>query len=163
MPEARVLVLGVGNVLEGDDGVGVAAVGRLQAAGVPGGVAIYDVGTALLDLPSEVSGADRVIVIDAVQTGGEPGSVYRLELDGLEEETAGTPLSLHQVGVRQMLAMARLSGLELGPAVLVGVEAEDISLREGLSESVERALPRVLEVVTEEIEAALAPSEEVRA
>ncbi len=163
MPETRVLVLGVGNVLEGDDGVGIAAVGRLAEGCLPEGVRAYDMGTALLDLPSEVSGAGRVVVIDAVQTGGRPGTVYRAELDGLEEEAGGEPLSLHQVGVGQMLAMARLSGLELGPAVLVGVEAEDISLREGLSESVERALPRVLEIVTEEIEAALAPSEEVRA
>ena len=139
------------------------AVRRLDAGGLPAGAAVYDMGTALIDLPSEVSGCRRVVVLDAVRSGGEPGSVYRLELDDLPVAKTGQPLSLHDLGVRGMLAMARLSGLELGPAVLVGVEAGDVSLGEGLSAPVEAALPRAVEIAIEEIEAALKPSEEVRA
>jgi len=157
-----VVVLGVGNVLHGDDGVGVRAGRALEREGLPEGAAVYDMGTALLDLPAEAGGCERVVIVDAVESGGEPGSVYRVELDAVEEARAA-PVSLHQVGVREMLALCRLSGLDLGPAVLLGVEAADTSLCEGLSGPVRRTMPRLLEAVRNEMEAALAPPEEVGA
>jgi hydrogenase maturation protease len=163
LPDLRVAVIGVGNVLYGDDGVGVHAARRLGEEGLPAGTAAYDMGTALMDLPSEVCGCERLVIVDAVRFGGEPGSVYRIEMDQVDEEEAPPPASLHDLGVRQMLSMARLSGMELGPAVLVGVEAVEVSLQERLSQAVRGALPRVLEAVRKEVEAVLAPSEEVRA
>lgn len=156
------VVLGVGNVLSGDDGVGVSAARELQRSGPPAGAQVYDLGTALWDLPSEADGCDELIVVDAVRSGGEPGSVYRAEIEGLEEAEGAPPLSLHQVGVRQMLVMARLSGLSWGRAVLIGVEVEDVSARSGLSASLRGALPRVVEAVKSEIRAARRPPEEVR-
>ena len=162
---AKVVVLGVGNLLAGDDGVGVHAVRALEETGLPEGVGAFDLGTALLDLPAEAEGAGKLIVIDAVRSGGKPGTVYREDLDGLQEGPAGPALSLHDCGVRQMLAMARLSGLRLPPAVLVGVEVADISVREGLSAPVRAALPAVLRAVRQEfgLRRSQQPAEEVRA
>ncbi|MBN1773664.1 MAG: hydrogenase maturation protease [Deltaproteobacteria bacterium] len=159
MPDVRVAILGVGNVLEADDGAGVWAVRDLEAAGLPEGARAYDMGTALLDLPSELDGCERLVVVDAVRSGGTPGAVWRVEFDALEEAEA-EPVSLHQVGARRMLAMARLSGLRLGPAALVAVEAAEIRLHEGLSGPVRRAMPRLLAAVRDEVEAALARAPE---
>jgi hydrogenase maturation protease len=152
----------VGNVLCGDDGAGVHAARRMREEGLPAGAEAYDMGTALMDMPSELEGCERLVVVDAVRFGGEPGSVYRIEAEQVEAAAETPPASLHDLGVRQMLSMARLSGMEIGPAVLVGVEAADISLRDGLSQEVRRAMPRVLQAVRREIEAVLTPPEEVR-
>lgn len=159
----RAVVLGVGNVLVGDDGAGVHAVRLLARQGLPEDVLAFDLGTALLDLPAEADGCRRLVVIDAVRSGGRPGSVYRLELDRLPGGPAG-PLSLHGLDLRRALVMARLGGMELPPAVLVGVEAAQVAPGEELSAPVRRALGRVAEAVRREIGAALAPAaEEVRA
>jgi hydrogenase maturation protease len=163
LAERRVVVLGVGNVLVGDDGVGVHAVRRLARARLPEGVQAFDLGTALLDLPAEADGCDQLIVIDAVRSGGRPGTVYRENLDSLEEGPTGASLSLHDCGVRQMLAMARLAGLRLPSAVLVGVEVAEVAPGEGLSAPVRGALRRVLQAVRHEIGAASPAAEEVRA
>jgi hydrogenase maturation protease len=163
LAELRAAVLGVGNLLAGDDGVGVHAVRALERAGLPAGVAAFDLGTALLDLPAEVEGCAKLIVIDAVRSGAKPGTVCRADLDALEEAPGAPALSLHDCGLRQMLAMARLAGLRLPPAVLVGVEVAELSPGEGLSAPVRGALRRVLAAVRREIGAASPAAEEVRA
>ena len=79
MADPRILVLGVGNTLMGDDGVGVHAV-RALADGyeIPANVLVVDGGVAGLRLLGEIAAADYLIIVDAVRRGGVPGSIYRL-------------------------------------------------------------------------------------
>ena len=94
---AEVLVVGVGNELCCDDGVGVHAVRLLEREALPGGVAVVDAGCALMDALLPLSAPRHLIVVDAVSGGEAPGTVYLIpggELDGLCTPGAGYSLTL---------------------------------------------------------------------
>jgi hydrogenase maturation protease len=134
----RFLVVGLGNLLLADDGVGVHAVRRL-AEDPPPGALVVEVGTAILDALHLLEGAERVLAIDAVQAGGAPGTVY---LSGLNEMAQpGVALSLHELDIRTAVRMMG-SGKELQVAV-VGVEPQTIDYGMELTEPVAAALPSV--------------------
>ncbi len=104
----KTLAAGLGNVLLGEEGIGVHAVRALLEGGVPEGVDIVDAGTALGDLLGELSGYGRLILVDAVRGGGQPGGLYRMEIESPEELSgARRPLPLHEMGVAEALDQAR--------------------------------------------------------
>jgi hydrogenase maturation protease len=150
----HVLVLGIGNLLLRDDGVGVHAIRYLQEhASAPTGVEseIIDCGAAP-DLSVFVdSRVDKLVVIDAVQGGGRPGSVYRLTPDVFESEGKET-VSLHDLCLHESLAMMRVAGTLPGEVVVIGVEPGNMGWGLTLTPEVEQALPRVAEAVLREIE-----------
>jgi hydrogenase maturation protease len=116
------LVLGLGNILMRDEGIGVRAVELLaERYEFPPEVQLLDGGTLGLNLLPYVEDADRLLVIDAVHVGGEPGTVVRLES---EEVPAflGVKISPHQIGLADLLAAARLRGRCPRELVLVGVQ-----------------------------------------
>ncbi|MBE0583899.1 MAG: hydrogenase maturation protease, partial [Desulfofustis sp.] len=100
----HILVLGLGNELFGDDGVGVHAVRRLQRETLPGRVTILEVGTAILDALPEMEQADRIIVLDAMKSEEPPGSIYKADL----AECSGTPAiaSMHGFDIHRVMALA---------------------------------------------------------
>ena len=75
---ARLAIVGCGNPARCDDGVGVAVVLRLKAMGLPADVQLIDAGTSGMDVMFHVRGAERVVIVDACRSGGEPGAVFRL-------------------------------------------------------------------------------------
>jgi hydrogenase maturation protease len=118
----KTLVLGLGNILLGDEGVGVRVVERLQELyQFPQGVQVLDGGTLALDLLPYVEDADRLLVIDALEMGTEPGTVARLESDEVPAFLS-VKLSPHQMGLADLLAAARLRDLYPGRVVLWGVQ-----------------------------------------
>lgn len=153
-----VVVLGLGNLLMGDDGVGVAALAALASdPRLPGGVQLLDGGTLGLSLLPYVRSAPDLILVDAVRGDGPPGSLVRLE----GEEVPGAVLerlSVHQVGVADLVAGARLLGGWPERIVLCGVVPESIELRVELSPAVQDAIPSLVELVLAEL-GRLAPGE----
>lgn len=150
----RVLVLGMGNLLLRDEGVGVHAAHCLMKRSLPKNVTVMDVGTAILDALPLLEEVDRVVVIDAVQGGDSPGTIYRMPLD----EFAPNPCiaSMHGFDLSRVLAMTRRRS---PPDILViGVEPAEITWSMELSPLVGEALPEVMELVLEEIEGAVAQS-----
>jgi hydrogenase maturation protease len=141
MPSApRTLVVGLGNLLLGDEGVGVQAARALLAEGVPGGVTVLEVGTAILDALPAFGEAGRIIVLDAVEAGGAPGSVYRMPLAGARP--AERIASLHGFDVTRVAALAgRTSPAEV---MVVGVEPAFIGWSLELSPAAAGAIPAVL-------------------
>jgi hydrogenase maturation protease len=118
----KTLVLGLGNILLGDEGVGVRVVERLQELyEFPQGVQVLDGGTLALDLLPYVEDADHLLVIDALEMGAEPGEIVRLENDEVPAFLS-VKLSPHQMGLADLLAAARLRGLYPGQLVLWGVQ-----------------------------------------
>ena len=116
------LVLGLGNILMRDEGIGVRAVELLaERYEFPPEVQLLDGGTLGLNLLPYVEDADRLLVIDAANVGGEPGTIARLES---EEVPAflGVKISPHQIGLADLLAAARLRGRCPRELVLVGVQ-----------------------------------------
>ncbi len=96
-----VLVIGVGNLLMGDDGLGVHAVHRMMTRPAPRGVVMMDAGTSMLAIQPDVMQADRLLVLDAVRIGSPPGALHRL--DGNAVGPPRCPRSLHEYGVGHLL------------------------------------------------------------
>jgi hydrogenase maturation protease len=135
------LVLGIGNSMRGDDGVGPAVAARVAGLGLPGVEVVTDgEPTSLLDHLGQPSPPDVVVVVDATAPGPEPGRV-RVHQVGPERLVRPGPASgSHGLGVADVVELARALGLLPGRLTLVGVEAESMRLGEGLSEAVRRSV-----------------------
>ena len=145
------LVLGIGNILMTDDGVGVRLVQRLAAGyRFPPEVTLLDGGTLGLDLLPRLEGVARLLVIDAVETGGEPGSVVRLTGDEIPLALA-TKISPHQMGLKDLLTVADLQGNLPGEMVLWGVQPADIEMSMELSPPVAARVAELEARVLEEL------------
>lgn len=140
---------GVGNVLRGDDGFGVAVAQRLAEEGVPAHVRVLDIGIGGIHLVQELlEPTDALIVVDAVDLGRPPGTVLVIRPDVREPSGPDDLADVHYAKPERALMLA--SALRVLPAVtwLVGCQPADAdSLGDGLSPEVERAIePALVEV-----------------
>jgi len=149
---SRVLVLGLGNVLLGDDGIGAAAIDRLERDyRVPPEVRLVEGGTLGLSLLDEVGGAEHVILVDAVAADAPPGTLVRL--DGADvTDAVRERLSVHQVGVADLLDAARLIGRYPASVVLLGLVPGSIGLGVGRTRVVDAALDGLISAVVREVQ-----------
>ena len=146
-----ILVLGLGNLLMSDDSIGVRTVQRLQQDfRVPEGVTILDGGTLGLDLLPYIELADQLLIVDALEMRAEPGSLFRLEGDEVPRAFA-SKLSVHQMGLQDLLAVAELQGYAPQKLVVHGIQAGSIEMKLELSPSVAAAMDRLLEAVVSEL------------
>lgn len=141
----NLLILGVGNLLMSDDGVGIHAVREL-ALDSPAGVCVADVGTDFLSALPFLESARRVLILDAAQGRGPPGSIYRLESEDVELRPVGG--SAHATSVLE--ARCFLPPGAAWPAITV-LGVEPLLLEHGLtlSDPVARALPRLVALARE--------------
>jgi len=147
----KTAVVGVGNLLMGDEGVGVHVVERLKSAGLPPDVAVLDGGTHFSGLERELNGAEKLIIVDAVLGGAAPGTIYRFRLDELEDEASDVKLSVHDTGLVEKLRLSQFAGFSPEQVVVIGVEPAKIELNTGLSGDVEEKLPEIIDAVMAEI------------
>ncbi|BCR06567.1 hypothetical protein DESUT3_36360 [Desulfuromonas versatilis] len=151
MPETTRLI-GVGNPLMGDDGIGIAAAERLAAMVLPEGVEVIDGGTGGLTLLTLMDGADRVVLVDAVEMGKVPGSLVRFTPEEVvAADAGGGGLSLHETGLAQVLALGRELGCLPEKIVIFGVQPESVSRQLGLSPPVAAALEPLLAQLLREL------------
>jgi hydrogenase maturation protease len=144
-----VVVLGIGNILQGDDGVGVRAVERLEREGTVPGVELIDGGTSPFDMLGVFQTSEVVIVLDCVRAGREPGTLYRLPSEALD--VARDPERFaHGVGVAETVRMARALG-SCAEVIVLGVEPAHIGWSLDLSDEVAGALPRLIDEVRAEV------------
>ncbi len=141
--QRRVTVLGIGNTIMGDDGLGVVALHALEGR-VPPGVRLVDGGLFGLDLIAEVEGTTHLLVLDAVEAGRPPGSLVRLEGEAVPAYFSAK-LSPHQIGIADVLALARLRGNAPQVVVVLGVQPARVEPSTELSPEVERAIPGLVE------------------
>jgi len=146
-----VLILGIGNLVMTDDGVGVVVVQRLQREyRLPDYVDIMDGGTLGLDILPRLEGIERLIVVDAVETGGEPGTCARLTGEDIPLALE-TKISPHQMGLKDLLTVARLMGHAPGEMVLVGVQPACIEMGTDLTPAVAAQVDTMLAAVMDEL------------
>ena len=140
---APILVLGLGNMLLSDDGVGPALLNQLADydARWKDQVEFVDGGTQGLALLGHLSGRRALIIVDALKRGAAPGTIHRLTLPELREVSPGRASSGHESNAGELLAAAQLLDELPDRLFVVGVEPEKIATGIGLSESVQRALP----------------------
>ena len=139
-----ILVVGVGNALMTDDGVGLAALARLQDEWSFGpGVELVDGGAWALSLVPQVEDASALLLIDAIEAGEPAGAV--IELEGHEiPRFLGTRLSPHQMGVRDLLALCTLRGGLPSRTAALGIQPAVIELGTSLSPPVAAAMDELL-------------------
>jgi hydrogenase maturation protease len=141
------LVLGLGNFLLADEGVGVHVAQRLLEQAPLEGAVVLDVGTAVLDAMPALAAADRIIVIDAMKGGGPPGTIYRVPIEDCAR--TGPIGSVHGL---DLSAVLHLAGRDRPASVIViGVEPADIRWSMELSGPVAEALPEVVATVQREL------------
>jgi len=149
----HILVLGLGNILLTDEGVGVRAVERLAAAYTwPENVELLDGGTLGLDLLPRLAGVDVLLLVDAVKAGGPPGALVRLEGDAIQAALA-VKMSVHQVGLQELLAVSAFQGTQPPQVVLWGVEPAVIDWGLELSLPVAARLDELVESLVAELHA----------
>ena len=147
MPASRptpLLVLGLGNLLCCDDGLGVVAVHHLlRRYTPPAGARILDGGTLGLSLLPHLEDAQAAILVDAIRGDGPPGSLLRLEGEEVGPAVSAR-LSSHQVGVADLLDAARWRLRIPDRLLLLGVVPETVALGLGLSPAVAAAVPKLV-------------------
>lgn len=138
------VIIGCGNLLRGDDGVGPLLIRKLWNLGLPPGVRLADGGTAGMDVAFQIGDAEELILVDACQTGAEPGTIY--ELPGEEVETPPPEsINLHDFRWDHAIAMGRWLLKDRFPkkVTVFLIEAENLSHGFGLSPTVESAMERL--------------------
>ncbi len=145
----RIVVIGVGNLLLKDEGIGIHAVQALQELELPPDVKLIDGGTSP-DLIAYTRAGDKLIIVDAARAGGEPGTIYRFKPEDLAEERASLA-SAHEMGVVENLKLISLTGNEPGEIVIIGIEPGEIEFGTELSPELEQKVPEIVKVVLKEM------------
>jgi hydrogenase maturation protease len=145
----RVVVIGVGNLLLKDEGIGIHAVKALQGMNLPRSVEIIDGGTSP-DLIAYTEAGDKLVIVDAARAGGEPGTIYRFRPGDLAGEKGGLA-SAHELGVEQSLRLMSLMGKEPGEIVIIGVEPKEIDWGIEPTAELQQKIPEIVKAVLREI------------
>jgi len=148
-----ILVLGLGNTIMSDDGIGPKVIEQLQQdAALSENVVLLDGGTLGLDLLPHLERVKRLIIVDAVEIGQPAGSCVRLAGDEVPMALE-TKLSPHQMGMKDLLAVARLMGHLPDEIVLIGVQPASLEMDTELTPAVAAAMPTLLAMVQAELAA----------
>jgi len=159
----RILVLGLGNILLKDEGIGVHIVQKLQELSLLDNVEVIDGGTAGLDILLSQEGLGKLVVIDAMRAGKKPGTIYKTRLKSEEKDRLGkifsregkSKISLHQIGLGDALAAAEKINCAPGEIIIIGIEPKEIDYGLELTEEVKQRIPEIINTVLEEIKDAV--------
>ncbi len=146
-----ILVLGVGNLLLGDEGAGIHAVRELEKRALPPQVDVVDGGTAGLNLLDLLKGYERVIIVDAVDAGEEPGTILRFTPQEVASDTQALPLSLHQTEILKVLELATYLGRPLPPITIYGIQPQAMDWSTELSPALQARLSKLVDAILREI------------
>lgn len=145
------LILGIGNTVMADDGVGPAIICRLQQEySFPDSVELMDGGTLGLDLLPKLENLHRLILLDAIDMGEKPGAWKRLYGDEIPVALE-TKLSPHQMGVKDLLAVSQLMGHTPCEMILYGVQPGSIEMSTELTNPVQNAMETVITAILQEL------------
>jgi hydrogenase maturation protease len=147
----KILVLGIGNLILQDEGVGIQAIQQLEARfEIPPEIEVLDGGTSGMELLTPISDAEQIIILDAVKTGKSAGTIVRLDNEEIPTFFR-TKVSPHQVGLADVLAAATLTDSMPRNLVLFGIEPLEIDLGMELSAPVAEQMPRLVQMIVDEL------------
>ena len=147
----KTVVLGVGNELFRDEGVGVHAARILQTklSDSSSNVEVIDGGTSP-DIWHLIDGAEKLIIVDAVRGGCEPGTMYRFTPQQIVAER-GVTTSLHQMGILENLSLMEFVGSKPKETVIIGIEPAELEPGLELSAKIQERMPKIIQIVLGEI------------
>ena len=146
----KILIVGIGNKVCRDEGIGVHVIEEMEDLKLPEHVQLLDIGTSTLDLVSHLEGVKKLIAVDALKAGGPPGTIYRFTPEDLLPKEGG-PISLHEIGLLESLDAAKKMGKEI-KTVIIGVEPKVLDWGVELSEEVKKKIPAIIEAVQKELD-----------
>jgi len=150
MDKKPILILGIGNLLLKDEGIGVHVVQRMMNMSLPPDVDVMDGGTMGMNLVYYIEGRKKVIVIDAVLMDDPPGTIYRFTGKDLEEQS-GRLFSAHDINFVHVLKNAAFFGNKPEEVVFIGIKPGEISEGLELTPVIEERIPKIIELVLKEI------------
>nr|MDO8081810.1 hydrogenase maturation protease [Candidatus Freyarchaeota archaeon] len=143
----RTVIIGVGNLLLGDEGVGIHVVEELNKRDLPANVEVVDGGTGGVTLLNLMEGADKVIIVDAILGGCKPGEIYVLDVDRLMKGVVKF-FSLHEMDLLSALRIGKELGKLPLELVVVGVEPKNYKEHSmDLSPEIKAVVPKVIDVI----------------
>ena len=140
----KTLVIGVGNTVMGDDGLGIYALNELVKRPLPDNVDTLEAGTALLDAMPDLEEYDKIVFIDAIDSEDDDVMVIR---DPASSASMGRTLSQHDLGIQEVLNLILLEKGSLPETVIIGIRPEQITFSMRLSEGVSAKMPTLLDAI----------------
>lgn len=147
----KIVILGLGNVLMKDEGIGVYIVEEIEKRNLPDNVEVIDGGTASLDIFLSLKDIHKLIIIDAMKGGEKPGTVYRLYPGDLLA-TSKSQVSLHQINLVDTLALNEKMGNVPEETIIIGIEPKEIDWGLGVTSDIKRKIPTIIDIVLREVE-----------
>lgn len=145
--DEKIAILGLGNILLQDEGIGVHAIEALRKDfKFPKNVQLIDGGTMGLDLISFIEGMDKILIIDAVNIKKEPGTIVVIEDEEIPSFIS-TKLSVHQIAFPDVLSALKLLGIKPATMTLVGIQPENIETGLNMSEAMNKSFDRLIKTV----------------
>ena len=151
----KIIVIGVGNILMSDEGLGVRAVELLQKSVRDENIKIIDAGTSLQRALTLTQGFEKMLIIDAIRSGKPAGSIHCFTLEELEQGKTGhmqLMLSLHEIDAPKAIAMERLVAKLPGEIIFLGMEPERIAPGMELSRAVQEKMDLLVSEIKKELE-----------
>lgn len=150
MSKKNKLILGCGNLLLQDEGIGVHLIEYIRQKPLPADVELLDGGTAGFDLIDFIMHADKVVIVDAVKAGGRPGEIYCFGPDDFKTDPS-PKTSLHGVGLNDVFRI--IQQIDSLPEIrIIGIEPQNVDFGTELSDRLKQLLPKISELVLKEIE-----------
>lgn len=144
-----VVVIGIGNILQRDDGVGIHVVKQLENEGLPPTIELIDGGTSTLSMLSYFMDYKKVIVIDSLKGGLEPGTVYKIRPEDITNYKKEN-LSIHDVQILDVVKMANMMG-SFPEVVIYGIEPKEICFDLEMTDIMKSRIPEVIQHVKNEL------------
>ncbi|RQD75499.1 MAG: hydrogenase maturation protease [Candidatus Syntrophonatronum acetioxidans] len=147
----NILVLGVGNILMADEGIGVHVIKEMESLDLPENVELLDGGTAALDLIPYLKGRNKLIIVDCIDTQDPPGTIYRLSPEDLENIKTFTISSMHQIGLAETIKLSKLLGNN-SDIVIIGVAPKNYNqYRIEISPELNKVVPKIIDIIFKEM------------
>lgn len=150
----KIVVVGVGNILMKDEGLGVHTIERLRKENLPDNIELYDAGTSLHLVLGNLEGFDKMIIVDAVKAGSKPATIHRFTLKELEGAQGKNEipfmLSLHDLNVPYAFKLEKLVSRLPEEVLFIGMEPEKIEPGLELSKSLEEEMEHFLKEIEKE-------------
>lgn len=148
----KTLIFGAGNLILSDEGFGVHCINYLEEHyDFPEEVELFDGGTLGIMVTHKIEEADRVYIVDTVETSGAPGEVFRFEKEDIMLNRLPVKLSPHQIGIQEMLYISEMRGGCPPRISLLGVIPESLDAGNELSATVGERLPQVARLLVDEL------------